>query len=72
MSGFRSTAYLSENQDINSFLHGLNFDTFVCNSRQDMNNRLVTKFRLIGVPTRDSFSSRVLKVCNPSRVNARY
>ena len=30
------------------------------------------KFRRIGVPTRDSFSSRVLKVCNLSQVEARY
>ena len=30
------------------------------------------KFRQIGVPTRDSFSSHVLKVCNQSRVEARY
>ena len=34
--------------------------------------RFQSKFRRIGVPTRDSFSSRVLKVCNPSRVEARY
>ena len=30
------------------------------------------KFRRIRVPTPDLFSSRVLKVCNPSRVKARY
>ena len=32
----------------------------------------ITKFWRIRVPTRDSFSSRVLKVCNLSRVEARY
>ena len=31
-----------------------------------------SKFRRIGVPTQDSFSSRVLKVCNLGRVEARY
>ena len=33
---------------------------------------LYDKFQRIEVPTRDSFSSRILKVCNLSRVEARY
>ena len=37
-----------------------------------LSRHLISKFRLIGVPTRDSFSSRVLKVCNLSRVEAQY
>ena len=31
-----------------------------------------TKFRRIGVPTRDSFSRQILKASNPGRVEARY
>ena len=45
---------------------------FEIGCKKRVSKLLFSKFRRIGVPTRDSFSRRILKACNLGRVEARY
>ena len=52
--------------------HKMNFLHYATTQTEFVEFLLATKFRQIGVPTRDLFLSRVLKVCNLGRVEAPY
>ena len=70
MEAEKSVWWYLNNDAIEMSVGGTNKKFHEKNSKAQQD--LHTKFRRIGVPTRYSFSRRILKVCNLGQVEARY